>query len=448
MRFFSRLFLPILLISLNFNISPAHSVYGGQEVLGSERVVALLNLRDSRFIMCSGALITSRIVLTAAHCLGKKGKFPGVIEKNHWEYWISQPGVDIMYDDISTRVQSSYVVIKDDYMNSYDPKTNDYLTQLHDIAFIFLSKPIEISTYPRIASEEEVKLLKAQRAVITHYGYGRSDKGVYTGKPKKVDLKIRPRERSYENHPLVPENYSIITDETGDSALCGGDSGGPWYAQLDGKLLIVANTVGASGCGGPGSGTGGTFGTLVHQYESLLWEKWSYFLANESEIQDWKPKAKKEREVDLKKQEERIKESKRLGQYYQELTSCHSKGIQAYLQSNLSGNWKDVAAVEDWFAINNSCYQPWTIYKASKGEMLRWRLAVPNRWEVFTDPIPEMTSEREATVAQEESKAKPEAEAKSKVEASKKLSISCIKGKTIKKVTAVNPQCPKGYKKK
>ena len=80
--------------------------------------------------------------------------------------------------------------------------------------------------------------------------------------------------------------------------------------------------------------------------------------------------------------------------------------------------------------------------------MLRWRLAVPNRWEVFTDPIPEMTSEREATVAQEESKAKPEAEAKSKVEASKKLSISCIKGKTIKKVTAVNPQCPKGYKKK
>ena len=30
----------------------------------------------------------------------------------------------------------------------------------------------------------------------------------------------------------------------------------------------------------------------------------------------------------------------------------------------------------------------------------------------------------------------------------KKVSITCVKGKTSKKVTAVNPTCPKGYKKK
>ena len=29
-----------------------------------------------------------------------------------------------------------------------------------------------------------------------------------------------------------------------------------------------------------------------------------------------------------------------------------------------------------------------------------------------------------------------------------KITISCVKGKTIKKVVAVNPVCPKGYKKK
>jgi hypothetical protein len=29
-----------------------------------------------------------------------------------------------------------------------------------------------------------------------------------------------------------------------------------------------------------------------------------------------------------------------------------------------------------------------------------------------------------------------------------KKSITCIKGKTTKKVTATNPACPKGYKKK
>jgi hypothetical protein len=32
--------------------------------------------------------------------------------------------------------------------------------------------------------------------------------------------------------------------------------------------------------------------------------------------------------------------------------------------------------------------------------------------------------------------------------ANQKITITCIKGKTIKKVTAVKPKCPKGYKKK
>jgi hypothetical protein len=30
----------------------------------------------------------------------------------------------------------------------------------------------------------------------------------------------------------------------------------------------------------------------------------------------------------------------------------------------------------------------------------------------------------------------------------KKTTITCVKGKTVKKVTAINPLCPKGYKKK
>jgi hypothetical protein len=50
--------------------------------------------------------------------------------------------------------------------------------------------------------------------------------------------------------------------------------------------------------------------------------------------------------------------------------------------------------------------------------------------------------------AEAEAKAKAEAEAKAAASAKKKSTIQCIKGKTIKKVTAVNPKCPKGYKKK
>lgn len=38
--------------------------------------------------------------------------------------------------------------------------------------------------------------------------------------------------------------------------------------------------------------------------------------------------------------------------------------------------------------------------------------------------------------------------AKAAAENKKKTSITCVKGKTTKKVTAINPKCPKGYKKK
>jgi membrane protein involved in colicin uptake len=58
----------------------------------------------------------------------------------------------------------------------------------------------------------------------------------------------------------------------------------------------------------------------------------------------------------------------------------------------------------------------------------------------------ELKAKQDAEAAAE-LKAKQDAEAKAAARI-KKSTITCIKGKTIKKVTAVNPKCPKGYKKK
>jgi hypothetical protein len=72
----------------------------------------------------------------------------------------------------------------------------------------------------------------------------------------------------------------------------------------------------------------------------------------------------------------------------------------------------------------------------------------------------ELKAKQEAEAkAAEELKAKQEAEAKAAAElkakqeaealaaANKKITITCVKGKTVKKVTAVKPKCPKGFKK-
>jgi membrane protein involved in colicin uptake len=65
-------------------------------------------------------------------------------------------------------------------------------------------------------------------------------------------------------------------------------------------------------------------------------------------------------------------------------------------------------------------------------------------------------AEEEAKLkAEAEAKAKAEAELKAKQEAEakaaaekKKMTITCVKGKLTKKVTAAKPKCPVGYKKK
>lgn len=52
-------------------------------------------------------------------------------------------------------------------------------------------------------------------------------------------------------------------------------------------------------------------------------------------------------------------------------------------------------------------------------------------------------------IAIEDAAAKAKAEAQAKAEpATKKTTITCVKGKTTKKVTALKPKCPSGYKKK
>ena len=65
----------------------------------------------------------------------------------------------------------------------------------------------------------------------------------------------------------------------------------------------------------------------------------------------------------------------------------------------------------------------------------------------------ELASAQQNTLLVAEAKAKQEAEAKAKQEAEakaviKRTSITCAKGKVIKKITAVKPLCPKGFKRK
>ena len=72
-------------------------------------------------------------------------------------------------------------------------------------------------------------------------------------------------------------------------------------------------------------------------------------------------------------------------------------------------------------------------------------ISIKNQEEAKAKAAAELKAKQEAEArAAAELKAKQEAEAKAT--ATKKITITCTKGKLIKKVTTVKPKCPVGYK--
>jgi hypothetical protein len=51
-------------------------------------------------------------------------------------------------------------------------------------------------------------------------------------------------------------------------------------------------------------------------------------------------------------------------------------------------------------------------------------------------------------IAKQEAEIKAAQDAAAKAAAAKRTTITCVKGKTVKKVTGIKPVCPKGYKKR
>ena len=94
------------------------------------------------------------------------------------------------------------------------------------------------------------------------------------------------------------------------------------------------------------------------------------------------------------------------------------------------------------------------------GSYVRWHIFVRGAFDYYGQPekisitsVEEGQSLLNAKAAADkvvaDLKAKQEAEAKAaanKVAANKKITITCVKGKLAKKVTAVKPKCPNGYK--
>lgn len=400
-------------------------------------------------------MLTERIVVTAGHCMAAEASSGGKLRFDTEQIWVTQPGAEMLVDDIGTRVKVAKVVLVPGYENYWDPAKRDRRTQRDDIAFIFLDQPLKSGYTIPIATASEVSQLKTSGGLISHFGYGLQEENKVNHAPYKLTLRALSDADSY-----LDANKTIFTREDG-RALCPGDSGGPWYADFNGVTKILAVTVAAGGCRGNLDPRGATLGTLIHPYLDLMKTEWEKFLLEEVSLK----KSRQEVAAAKMKAEEESKkliESARVnGTYIQDNSGCHARGVQAILQIKSTAGWTDFKAINGW-ADNPGCpsthpVQPWNIIEREPSLELRWRIWNPGAWEAFSQPFlhfpipkavptPSPSPMPFFTPSPTPSPTATPSELIATPSPKPKVTITCIKGKTKKKIVGVKPKCPIGYR--
>ena len=475
--------LRIFILTLFFcalSTNPASPIVNGTSAVGSNYVVTMLFGDEKPQGYCTGAYFQPRVVVIAAHCVIKNGARAPELQRSLADFYVSQPGIDWQTPEARTsRVKVLQIWTDPEYFNRWEPEKNLMEGQVNDIAFLFLEKELNGPTVTRAASRDEIESYRQGIGQGFHLGYGCI--GGANGKIVANDGKPYLAEgitgtTTQPSHIPIRDRILNVLYPSGKS-VCPGDSGSPLLMKKGEEVLYVGTLFAGGSWDDAAKGTnnrGSASATVLWPFIPILEEEFKKFLVEESkqrviETQRQKEaeakaaedlKAKQEAEAQLLKERQ---ESILANTFYKDLQSCHALGIKAEIQILEDGVWKSLAQAKGWdSAINCPAthpVQPWTIASFDGSERvnwLRWHFWIPGNWDVVGNQFQSLLStqvklglEQRAKVEAEakaaaELKAKQEAEAKTA--AIKKTTITCVKGKLTKKVTAVKPKCPSGYK--
>jgi len=371
------------------NVSTAQSVEFGVDATGDPNAVKVGG--------GSGFLYSERIVLTVGHVIGAEN--PGAVPYWEREGVIYNPGIVTIagqkqYKVKKVLIPSTYT--KPDYMNNI---IND------DNAVVILSEDIPMTKKAVFATEEQMQRFVREKSKVELVGYGithgsqRPVTTINNRAPHKLTSTLLSPEQVlafYRQYPNVdwkkinkPGVYGIVQHrELKQSHICDGDSGSMFFVEENNVRYLL-----------------GTTGLGLVNNNCPPPETWYGFPS-----MSWIDPNSKLRDL-LKIAEKIVEEDKQ-----REFAQAEAVRLAAELKVKQEAEAK--AAAE-----------------------LKVRL------EAEAIAATELKAKQEADAkAAAELKAKQEADAKAA--ALKKTTITCVKGKLTKKVTAVKPKCPTGYKKK
>jgi len=376
-------------ILLAVPLAPANSIINGTPTVGSDFVVTMLFGDDKPTSHCTGAYLRPRVVVTAAHCVISQGARAPELTRPIQDWYVSQTGFDWQTSDAkSSKVKVLKIWTEPNYFNRWEPDKGFRETQVNDVAFLFLERELNGPTLSRAANREEIESFRNGQGRAFHLGYGCIGESWENRKNNDG--------RPYLSEDIIGTNMGSLSTPIWDRFLlaqyplgkgevCSGDSGSPLLMKKGNEVLYVG-TIFAGGNGPNGIKYAAT--TVLWPFVPALDEAYKQFLVEDS----------KNREIKAKQDAE--------------------KAAAAELKAKQEAEAK--AATE---------------LKAKQDADERVRVEAELKAKL----------EAEAKVAAE-LKAKQEAEAKAA--ALKKTTITCVKGKLTKKITAAKPKCPAGFKKK
>jgi secreted trypsin-like serine protease len=377
----------LVFVFLVVPLTPANSIINGTPAVGSDYVVTMLFGDEKTSSHCTGAYLRPRIVVTAAHCVIRQGARAPELTRPIQDWYVSQPGIDWLASDTkSTKVKVLKIWTDPDYFNRWEPDKGLRETQVNDIAFLFLESELKGPTISRAANRDEIESFRFGQGRAFHLGYGCI--GTSWEQRRSNDGKPYLAQgivgTDIQSIAHIRDRWLFARYSEGNAEVCSGDSGSPLLMRKGNEILYLG-TIFAGGNGASGERYAST--TVLWPFVPALDEAYKQFLIEDAKNRELKAKQEAEAKAAAELKAKQEAEAK---------AAAELKAKQE----------AEVAATKAALDL-----------KAKQ--------------------------EAEAKVAAE-LKAKQDAEAKAA--ATKKTNIICVKGKLTKKVTAVKPKCPAGYK--
>jgi secreted trypsin-like serine protease len=195
------------------------SIVGGKVVEGGDpdqRLVTMLKIkRDGRDHVCTGTLISDRVILTAAHCVVDASTSD--IEAS----FVTKEGCPVHQLQTQVREIDRFVVHEE---FDGDPRS------FADVALVLLKEkaPEDQSRIPLLPTE-----LKLTSDSVTFLGFGITDE------KQKNSQVLRRVDKSFTRDFKVESRTITVNQSGGSGGFCRGDSGAPLIGEVWGEPYVL-----------------------------------------------------------------------------------------------------------------------------------------------------------------------------------------------------------------